>query len=315
MPKEIFTDWKKSDSKRLTKEILTKRHSLAQDTLFGDEALEELFDTYPRENIQVYTMTEEPCASGDFLTGDPTDLCGRDYVELIKNGHLWIQMRQINRHIDSYKHLVNSIFDDLKSKAKGFTPYNFDCGLLISSPKCQVFYHLDVPMVMLVQLRGKKCVSLYPPKPPFFQYEEIERITVRDGEEEFNHKPEFEEGVEKIILEPGMLTTWPQYAPHRVQNVEGMNVSLSIEFMTPQAQFSSNVIYANAILRRRFGFNPTYHRPTPIRDFAKFGFARFAKVALNNKSLAKATPWTFAVDKHMANGVKMFSEPMLPRYS
>ena len=36
-------------------------------------------------------------------------------------------------------------------------------------------------------------------------------------------------------LTPGRMVTWAQNAPHRIENGPMLNVSLSIEFMTPPA--------------------------------------------------------------------------------
>ena len=53
-------------------------------------------------------------------------------------------------------------------------------------------------------------------------------------------------------VEPGQLLTWPQLTPHRVTNIEGLNVSLSTEHKNARARRRINVHEANHFLRSRF---------------------------------------------------------------
>ena len=54
--------------------------------------------------------------------------------------------------------------------------------------------------------------------------------------------------------EPGQLITWPQLAPHRVENLEGLNVSLSTEHKNARARRRLNVHTGNHVMRQRFGY-------------------------------------------------------------
>ncbi len=76
-----------------------------------------------------------------------------------------------------------------------------------------------------------------------------------------------------------MMVSWPQNAPHRLVNDDCMNVSLSIEHQTPEAVLRANVIYANGIMRRRFGSRPQLQDGFNAANLAKFGLARAVKAA------------------------------------
>ena len=122
--------------------------------------------------------------------------------------------------------------------------FRSDLGLLISSPKAQVLYHFDSPLVMLWQLRGRKRVWVYPPEAPYLQREQVEALVTGRSTEQIPYDPAWDRAAQVFELEPGMMVSWPQNAPHRVENGDMLNLSLSIEFMTPEALLHANVAYA-----------------------------------------------------------------------
>ena len=61
---------------------------------------------------------------------------------------------------------------------------------------------------------------------------------------------------ETFELTAGDMVTWPQNMPHRVDNGPMMNVSVSMEFMTPPARMRANVLHANGVLRAALGWTP-----------------------------------------------------------
>jgi hypothetical protein len=75
-----------------------------------------------------------------------------------------------------------------------------------------------------------------------------------------------------------------------------LNVSLSIEFMTPQAVMRANVIYANGFLRRRLGARPQLQSGLHPAAVAKVGIARGVKALGLQKSFERTLPSTFRLD-------------------
>jgi hypothetical protein len=70
-------------------------------------------------------------------------------------------------------------------------------------------------------------------------------------------------------MQPGDAVTWPQSTPHRVVNLEGLNVSISSEHHTKISKRRQRVAAANWFLRHRFGF--------PARSLRTEGFESIAK--------------------------------------
>ena len=99
------------------------------------------------------------------------------------------------------------------------------------------------------------------------------------GEGQFAYDTAWDGAATTITLNPGDMVTWSQNAPHQVANGPMMNVSLSMEFMTPAAIVRANVLYANGVLRRRLGWSPRVQdRPGPTL-VAKLALARALKAA------------------------------------
>ena len=80
---------------------LTFRHDLHQQSMFDDEALAARLDVYPREELGVFTMGEDPEAWRTWRAGDAGALSGAQLLEAARRGRLWLNLRHLERHIDA----------------------------------------------------------------------------------------------------------------------------------------------------------------------------------------------------------------------
>jgi hypothetical protein len=172
---------------------------------------------------------------------------------------------------------------------------------LISSPNAHVFYHLDMPLVMLWQMRGIKRVYLYPPEAPCLNDKDLEGIALRESDEQLKFDPEWDRLAFVHDLLPGQMLSWKQNAPHRIVNHDVVNVSMSIEFMTPKALWRANLIYANGVLRRRFKLNPSLLRSLKIFEPLKIIFARLVKLMGGAPSAKSPISPRFSLDAQKAH--------------
>jgi hypothetical protein len=92
------------------------------------------------------------------------------------------------------------------------------------------------------------------------------------------------------------MVTWKQNAPHRIENGPMLNVSISIEFMTPPALMRANVIYANGVLRRRMGMSPRVQNGFGPTALGKLAVARGAKALGLQTPHVRHLPVTFGLD-------------------
>jgi len=241
-------------------------------------------------------MGHDPVAWRTWRRGVAADLSGAELLQAVSQGRIWLNLRAVNAHDDAYRALSDEIFADIQA-ATGQRTFRRDVGLLISSPEVQVFYHLDVPLVMLWQIRGEKSVWLYPPRAPYVEDDQLERIVLKETAEQFAYDPAWDEAAQKVTLAPGAMVSWPQNAPHRIANGAMMNVSLSIEFMTPQAVLRANVLYTNGMLRRAFGAAPSVQAAPDPRAFAKLAVARALKAVRPGERERDPLPATFTLQR------------------
>jgi hypothetical protein len=144
----------------------------------------------------------------------------------------------------------------MRQLAPGFVTLQRGCGLLISSPRSQVHYHADLPGQALLQIAGRKRLYLYPAEAPFISRELLEKIAVFDLELDIPYQSWFDEYALTYDLEPGQIVYWPTNAPHRVENQDCLNISLTLDFLTDPIRRAQIVSLANGLLRHRFGWQP-----------------------------------------------------------
>ena len=277
MGRRMAFEWSDNIETGFRRETVTATHDLHTRPQFSDAGLSEILDAYPREKLGIYKFP--PHAEGHVKAehGRAPDLAGAELLEAVRSGHIWLNLRAVNAHLDVFREMAGEIFGSMERRS-GERVLKPDVGLLISSPNIHVHYHLDIPVVALVQVRGVKTLHLYPARAPFAPDEQIEAVVLRESEEDVAFRKDFEAEAQTIELQPGMALTWPQNAPHRVQNSDSMNVSLSCEFMTLPALIRANAIFTNGLIRRRFGGKPSISPKLGPATLAKAAIARAAKL-------------------------------------
>ena len=235
--------------------ILRLRHGLHQRPMFSDEGLAGILDRYPREALGAFTMGEDLEDWGSWRRGNVQGLSGDELLRAVQDGRLWLNLRHANLHLPEFAALCDEVAAE-KEQRLGIPILNRDLGLLISSPNARVFFHLDVPLSSLWQVRGEKRIWFYPRSEPYVSDAWIERCVLRTAEGQAPFRAEWDADAVSFPMTPGDMTTWPQNMPHRVDNGAMVNVSLSMEFMTPRALRRARVLHANGVLRRSLGWSP-----------------------------------------------------------
>ena len=292
----IIQDWTPEKAKAFGRQTLDFTHDLHQRPMFSDEGLAQALEDYPRAKLGVFTMGEDPRAWTTWRKGSADGLSGAQLLESAKAGRIWLNLREANLYLKPYADLADEVFAEKEANAPGLRTFKRDLGVLISSANAQVFYHLDVPLVSLWQIRGTKRVWVYPPEAPYVGEEALEKIVLRETAEQFAFDPAWDDGAQEVELTPGRMVTWSQNAPHRIENGPMLNVSLSMEFMTPEALLRANVIYANGVMRRRAGLRPRLRDGVSAANLGKFALARGAKALKLQKTQERILPASFRLD-------------------
>src|SRR5690606_14015079 len=121
----------------------------------------------------------------------------------------------------------------------------------ISSPKAEVYYHMDLPGQSLWQIHGKKRVYVYPAVPPFRRDEDLEQIALYQVEVDIPYDPAYDSHARVFELEGGEMLHWPLNAPHRVETLDCLNISMTTEYWTEPIRRAQMINLANGILRTK----------------------------------------------------------------
>lgn len=272
------------------------RHALHERELFSDENLARVLDAYPRDRLGVFNMGDGSTAVDTWRAGRADDVSGAALLEAARSGRLWLNARGVDRVAPEYAALRDELFAAVDPLLGEPTDRLRDVGLLISSARAQVFYHLDARLVTLWQLRGRKRVWVYPVAEPYIRAVDIERVVMKETAEECPFDPAWDADAQVFDLEPGDMLTWPLTAPHRVENGDMLNVSLSVECMTASAYRHVNQIYANGLLRRRLGLRPRMSRDRGPASYAKRALTKAAGKVLPPVTQAQINPVSFRID-------------------
>lgn len=305
MRQQLLQDWTPDDFNTLEKGVLLGRHRMLETGLFSDDSLARIIDNHPDEDLSISTMGHDTKCF-EWREGDRNGVAGSVIIDLVRRGHLWINCRKMMQHHPEFRELVNGVYDELQGCVPGFLADQRTANLLISSPDALVHYHIDMPVNMLWHMRGRKRVWVYPHfDHRFVSQEVVEQVCIGRFSEDVPYDPEFDRYALVFDVEPGQLLTWPQMAPHRVTNLEGLNVSLSTEHKNAIAKRRINVHLANHLLRTHLG---RFHRSTEVSGIAarlKEGLARAQRIGGKLFGVEKQQftyPHSFRVDPDSPNG-------------
>lgn len=291
--------------RQLENEVTAFRHRLAESELFSDESLIRIIDTHPREFCNVSTMGRDRFRY-EWGEGDITGLTGEQLLNAVKYGRLWLNIRRVERHQPRVWKLVEQLYRELEAACPGFITMKHSGNLLLSSQKAFVYYHLDVPQNILWHIRGRKRVFVYPAEAPFVDRETLEATVAGQRVEDLPYDPAFDKAAQVFDMEPGDAVTWPQNSPHRVDNLDGLNVSLTTEHYTERQLRHVRVCRANAMLRKSLKI------PCRSTKTAGFGYALKSSAFAGMRAMQKLVsrpevsyeyPLTFRVDPAAPNGI------------
>ncbi|MEO1642100.1 MAG: hypothetical protein AAFR74_02105 [Pseudomonadota bacterium] len=296
----MTVSWPQNTAAAFGNELIHATHDLHEQEIFSESGLIQILDDYPREELGLWTFGGHGEGLGTAIKGQAPKASGAEIMEAVKTGHFWLNLRKANLKLDYMADIGDEVFGSLEDATERKLRKQ-DMGLLISSPGIHVNYHLDIPLVALLQIQGEKRLWLYPADETHSPSDQVEDIVHSRREEDLTFENGFDANAVTIDLKPGMAITWPQAAPHRVQNADCVNVSLSCEYMTLPALMKANAIYTNGILRTKLGMNPRTGRRVTAGVVGKAVAAQAMKKVTRRPQVASSTPVTFELDLSAKN--------------
>ena len=281
------------------------QHDLHRCRLFEDAALIDLLDDFPREHLYVFAMGSDPGHPEENRLVVNRGVSGAALLRAVKSGRLWLNVTRIDRADDRFRLLIDDLYAGLATQVPGFAPHLTQGTLLISSPRALVYYHVDGPASALWHIRGRKRVWVYPALDTrFVEQEALEDIFAGARHEYLPFQAAFDAAAWVCDLEPGQCLTWAQNAPHRVMNLDGLNVSLSTEHFTRGSRSRARVYSANRFFRTRFGLRDLSTNEAGVVAAAKTVVHWMARrTGLDRGSSAKRHVATLRIDANAADGV------------
>src|SRR5882757_3573541 len=162
MTTKIFTKWDQTHSELWSHQPIRLEHEMHKSPAFSMDDLAKLIEGYPREH---YSLVQTGARGTKKLwrEGDIGNLSGREVIDAISRGGLWLNMRDVGSVDSRYGKLVDRMYEEIVAKVPDFEiPKGHQESILISAPDAQVYYHADMPGQSLVQIAGRKRVYVYP---------------------------------------------------------------------------------------------------------------------------------------------------------
>ena len=297
MESPIFTDWSAKHSAVWGKVPLRLSHRLHQSELFSRNTLAKLIESYPRDSYGLVHMGQQK-DKRLWREGDMGGLSGHEVMEAIAQGRMWLNMYRVNQNDQRYKKLLDDIFEEVAVNVPGYVTSQRINGIIISSPLAQVYYHFDPAGQSLWQIEGRKRVYLYPPVAPFLSETSLEHVALYHDEVGIKYEPWYDEFASVYDLEPGQMMHWPLNCPHRIENFDCVNISMTTEYYTDTIRRKSRLYTANGILRDKLGITPRGHAMEGAGFFAKSVMqSAVQRLGLLEKGRKERRPIDFRLDK------------------
>ena len=290
MTGKIFSRWDETHSELWSHQPIRLEHEMHKSPAFSMDELAQLIESYPREHYSLVKTgakgIQPRVARGRYRQ----PLSGRQVIDAISRGGLWLNMRDVGAVDSRYRKLIDRMFEEIAAKVPGFVLPNHQAGILISSPDAQVYYHADLPGQGLIQIAGRKRVYVYPNTAPFITPEHLEDIALFDVEVDMPYTPWYDTHAQVLDLEPGQMLNWPLNAPHRVENLGTVNISMTVSYGTTRSAAPQIVNLANGLLRHRFGYTPKSRNLRGPSFFAKAVMQKLAARQQMGQARAQRAP-------------------------
>jgi hypothetical protein len=264
----VLTNWDDTHSVLWGHQPIQLAHEVHKSPLFSADTLAGLIERYPREHYSL-VQTGARGSNRVWREGEIGDLTGRQVMDAISRGGLWLNMRDVGAVDRRYREMLDGMFEEIATKVPGFSARDHQESILISSPDAQVYYHFDLPGQALMQIAGRKRVYVYPNTAPFLTPKMLEDVAVFNVEVDIPYQPWYDKYAKVFDIGPGQMLNWELNAPHRVENLDTFSVSMTVSYTNDRIRRSEIVNLANGLLRNRFGYLPRSRNPHGPSYFAK----------------------------------------------
>lgn len=250
MSEPLIPIWSEDQVAAFDRTPMTYRHRLLETGLFEDDALARQLERHPEELCDINLFDYDEQGQAILRTGTKGRRDGPALLEAVKAGRVWCQMRRIQDHYPELGEVMAQAFAELSERVPGFRPVQVTGQLILSAPGAKVPFHADPPGVTLFHLRGEKRIWIYPPDEAHLPARVMEQVLMKQQTEDLPYRREMDGAAQVFDLKPGMAAAWPLHSPHRIENQDSFNLSLSCDYQTWRSRLTNGAHYANGVFRR-----------------------------------------------------------------
>ena len=249
-------------------------HDLVSNPLLELDALAMLGEALPDESVE-FNRGDVPIG----VDGKPegNGLTIGETIRDIDSSNSWAVLKNVEQKAP-YAALLSELVDEFRPVIEKRTgeimkPQAF---IFISSPNAVTPYHFDPEHNILLQLRGKKSLTVFPAGKRDFASDEAHEAYHTGGARELQWDENLAQGGKTFTLFRGEAVYVPVMAPHFVKNGDRMSISLSITWRSEWSFAEADARAFNAMLRR-IGFKPDAPKRWPASNSMKANAMRLAR--------------------------------------
>ena len=229
-------------------------HRLPDHPLLSIEALAQLGEGLPASEVE-YNPGNVPIGIRPEDVPSNGLSIGETIRRIDSNGS-WAVLKNIE-NVAAYRTLLMDLLGELEPvviprTGAMLTPQGF---IFISSPGSITPFHFDPEHNILLQLKGRKVMNVWPAGDERFAHRREHERYHTGGHRNLPWEDAYKGDAQQVPLGPGDAVLMPVMAPHFVANGDAPSISLSITWRSEWSYRESEAHAANAALRR-MGLDP-----------------------------------------------------------
>ena len=244
-------------------------HRLANHPLFAIERLVELADRLPSASLE-HNAGNLPISIEGQGRSDSTSTI-EDTIRTLDRRDSWVALLNVEQ-VQAYRDLLQDCLDAISRHSESVHPgmRQGEGFVFLSSPGATTPYHMDPEHNFLIQIHGRKTVTVFDgSRPEVLQAGDLERFHSGVRHRNMSLPDSANPFARTYELRPGQVLHIPVTHPHyvRVSPTE-YSISFSVTFRTPELYRRADVYYFNGFLRSR-GLAPRPYGDSSPRDAVK----------------------------------------------
>ena len=229
-------------------------HRLPDHPLLSIEAMAQLGESLPASEVE-YNPGNVPIGIRPEDVPSNGLSIGETIRRIDSNGS-WAVLKNIE-NVAAYRTLLMDLLGELEPvviprTGAMLTPQGF---IFISSPGSITPFHFDPEHNILLQLKGRKVMNVWPAGDERFAHRREHERYHTGGHRNLPWEDAYKGDAQQVPLGPGDAVLMPVMAPHFVANGDAPSISLSITWRSEWSYRESEAHAANAALRR-MGLDP-----------------------------------------------------------